>query len=61
MNVTEEAVVEELSPYEELFATVVAATSNFVYSPAANLVTDEFNRQSDKFNCQSDEFNCQNL
>ena len=47
----------------------------FVFTPAANLVSDEFNSQRDKFicqqdefisqrdevNCQKDEFNCQNL
>ena len=73
-NVAEEAVVEELSPYEKLFTTVVpeqglvaAATFCFCVFPAANLVTDEFKCQSDKFNyqreefiCQSNKFNCQN-
>ena len=49
----------------------------FVFTPAANLVTDEFSCQSqsdefnsqrdeficqpDEVNCQKDEFNCQNL
>ena len=31
----------------------------FVFTPAANLVMDEFSCQSDEFKSQSDEFNCQ--
>ena len=31
----------------------------FVFTPAANLVTDEFSCQSDEFKSQSDEFNSQ--
>ena len=31
----------------------------FVFTPAANLVTDEFKSQSDEFNSQRDKFICQ--
>jgi len=31
----------------------------FVFTPAANLVTDEFSCQNDEFEIQSDEFNSQ--
>ena len=31
----------------------------FVFTPAANLVMDEFSCQSDEFNSQQDEFICQ--
>ena len=48
-NVAVEAIAEELSPYNELFTTVIlqqvhgaAATSCFRVSAAANLVMDEF-------------------
>ena len=64
-NVVGEAVEEELLPYKELFTTVVleqvlvaAATSCFMFAPAAILVMDKFNCKSDEFNCKSDEFNC---
>ena len=58
--------MEELSPYKELFTTVVpeqdlvaAATSCFLQLPILLSNNFKFNCQSGEFNCQSGEFNSQ--